>query len=170
MALTKTQKQRILEGLREKFEKQKSTIFADFTGLKVKDLTALRKKMKEKGCELKVAKKTLISLALKEKEIKIDPKTLEGEIALGFSYKDEISPFKILYDFSKEHENLKILGGLVDKEFYEKERAIALAQLPTYQELLARFIGSIRAPILGMVNVLKGNLRSLVLVLSAIKK
>lgn len=158
MALTKTQKQKILEDLTEKVKKQKAIVFADFTGLKVKDLSALRKKVKGLGCELKIAKKTLISLALKKEGIEIDLKKMEGEIALCFGYKDEILPFKVLYDFSKEKESLRILGGLIGKEIIEKEKAIELAQLPAREELLAQLFFAIKFPLLALHNILQRNL------------
>jgi len=170
MALTKAQKQKIVEELKEKIEKTRAICFVDFSGLKVKELSNLRKKMKAADCELKVAKKTLIELAFKQKKIEIKKEKLQGEIALGFGFKDEILPFKILYDFSKENENLKILGGLIDKEFLEKERAIFLAKLPTKEELLLKLAASIKSPLFGLINVLEGNLKGLIYILSAIKK
>ncbi|PIS17220.1 MAG: 50S ribosomal protein L10 [Candidatus Nealsonbacteria bacterium CG09_land_8_20_14_0_10_42_14] len=170
MALTKTQKQKIVDDLKEKVDKQKSIVLASIVGVKVKGLTRLRKEMKKQDCELKVAKKTLISLAFKGKKIDIDTKKLEGEVALSFGYRDEILPFKILYDFSKEDENLKILGGLIGQELLTREKAIELAQLSTREELLARLVGSIFSPISGLVNVLQGNIKGLMYALSAIKK
>ncbi|MFH1780735.1 MAG: 50S ribosomal protein L10 [Candidatus Nealsonbacteria bacterium] len=159
MALTKPQKQKILSDLKEKVEKQKAIVFTAITGLKVKDLSSLRKLMRAQDCELKVAKKTLISKAFQGTKIDFNVKNLDGEIALGFGYKDEILPFKTLYDFAKNHENLKILGGLLGTEILEKNKAIELGQLPTRDELLVRL----------MVNVLRGNLRNLAYALSQIK-
>ena len=159
MALTKAQKTKILNDLKDKVEKQKAIVFAAITGLKVKDLSHLRKLMRSKDCELKVAKKTLVSKVFQGKKINFDAKKLEGEVALGFGYKDEVSPFKTLYDFAKDHENLKILGGLIGMEILEKGKAIELGQMPTRDELLVRL----------MVNVLRGNLRNLVYALSQIK-
>ena len=164
MALTKTEKQKILEELKEKFERQKSIVFADFTGLKVKDLVALRKKMKKSQGELKVAKKTMISLILKEKKINFDAKKLKGEIVLGFGYQDEVSPFKILYNFSKEskeRENLKILGGFIGENFYEKEKAIELGQLPSKEELVAKLFFNTKYPLFGLFNILQRSLNIL---------
>ena len=63
MALTKAQKKKILEELKEKIARQKIMVFVDFTGLKVKDLSNLRKKMKAADGEIKVVKKTLLGLA-----------------------------------------------------------------------------------------------------------
>ena len=169
MAVSKTQKQKILNDLKDKVAKQKAIVLASITGVKVKDLTRLRKEIKTQGGELKVAKKTLISLAFKDKKITLDAKKLEGEIALGFAYGDELSPFKILFNFTKGNENLKILGGLIGQELLTKEKAIELAQLPTRTELLARLVGSIQAPISNFVYALQYNLKGLIYLLTKIK-
>ena len=169
MALTKIQKQKIINDLKEKVDKQKSIVFADFKGIKVKDLTKLRREMKKNDCELKVAKKTLISLVLKEKKVGVDMKKFEGEIVLGFSYKDEVLPFKLLHEFSKGNENLKILGGLVGQELIDKGKAVVLGQLPSKQELLGKLVGSIKAPISNLVYDLQYNLKGLVYLLTKIK-
>ncbi|KKT16559.1 MAG: 50S ribosomal protein L10 [Candidatus Nealsonbacteria bacterium RIFCSPHIGHO2_01_FULL_43_31] len=160
MALTKTQKGKILNDLKEKVEKQKAIVFAAITGLKVKDLSSLRKLMRSKDCELKVAKKTLISKAFQGKKIEFDVKKLEGEVALGFGYKDEVLPFKTIYDFAKDHENLKILGGIMGVEVLDKSKALEFGQMPTRDELLTRL----------MANILRGGLRNLVYALSQINK
>jgi len=169
MPSTKEQKKKIIEDLKEKLERQKSIVFVDFSGLKVKGLANLRKEMKEKDCELKVAKKTLIHLVFEEKGIKIPKEKLLGEIALGYGYKDEILPFKILYNFSKENENLKIIGGLISREFFGKEKAIELAQLLSREGILVKLAGIIKAPISGFVNVLQGNIKGLITVLAKAK-
>ncbi|MDP3990721.1 MAG: 50S ribosomal protein L10 [Candidatus Nealsonbacteria bacterium] len=170
MALTKTQKQNIISDLKDKIERQKAMVFAAITGLKVKDLASLRKEMKKNDCELKVAKKTLIAKIFQEKKFGVDVKKLNGEIALGFGYKDEILPFKTLYDFSKEHENLKILGGIIGQNALGEEKALTLGQLPGKDELLGRLVGSIASPLSGLVNVLQGNIKGLIYALSAISK
>ena len=170
MALTREQKQKIIEDLKEKIAKQKAMILVDFTGLKVKDLSNLRKKLKAADNELKIAKKTLLLLALKEKKLEMAAEELKGEIAIVFGYKDELSPAKIVYQFSQENPNLKILGGFLENKFREAEEIIALAQLPSREELLAKLVGSISAPISNFVNVLQGNIKGLIYALTAIKK
>lgn len=168
MALTKQQKQNIIDDLKEKIDRQKSIVFVDFKGLKVKDLSVLRKKIKEVEGQLKVAKKTLIKLVLEKAGLKLE-KNLEGEIALICAFKDSLSPLQKTYQFSQTNENLKILSGFFDGKFIEQEEIMTLARLPSREELLARLVGSISNPISGLVNVLQGNLRGLVYVLSQIK-
>ena len=170
MALTKIQKQKILESLKEKIAKQKAMLFVDFTGLKVKDISNLRKRLKAANNDLKVAKKTLTQIAFKESRLEMEVKKLKGEIALVFGFEDEISPAKIVWQFSQENPNLKILGGILENKFVEAEKIIELAKLPTREESLARLVGTISAPISNFVNVLEANIKGLLFALSAIKK
>jgi large subunit ribosomal protein L10 len=170
MPLTKDQKKKIVEALEERISRQKAIVFVDFSGLKIKDLFNLRKKLKESSNEIKIAKKTLMKIAFKKAGLELDLKKMKGQIALVFGFKDEISPAKIVQQFSQENPKLKILGGLFENRFQEMERVAELAKLPTEEELLARLVESIRAPISNFVYVLKANIKGLVYVLSAIKK
>jgi large subunit ribosomal protein L10 len=117
-------------------------------------------------------KKTLLKLAFKEKEITaIDPKELKGELGVIFGFKDEITPAKIIYKFSQQHESLpKILGGILENNFKEEQDIVALAKLPSKEELLRKLLGSISNPISALVNILQGNIRGLVYVLGQISK
>ncbi len=169
MALTREQKQKIIADLKEKIEKQKIIVFADFTGLKVKDLSELRKRIKAADSEIKVIKKTLLNIAFEKGGLKIDVKKLKGEIAVTFGYKDEISTAKTVYQFSLENQNLKILGGYFQGEFREADEIVTLAQLSSKKELLSNLVRSISGPISNFVNVLQGNIKGLIYVLTKIK-
>lgn len=170
MALTKQQKQKSLEALTDRIARQKALVFFDFTGLKVKDFSDFRKKMKREGNEIKVAKKTLLALVLKKAGLEFDVKKLKGEIALAFGFKDEISPAKLCYQFSLTNLNLKILGGFFEGKARAADEIIALAQIPSRDELLVKLLGSISSPISNFVYSLRYNLKGLVCALSAIKK
>lgn len=169
MALTKAQKQKILEDLKEKASRQKIILFVDFSGLKAKELFNLRKKLGALGAKLKVAKKTLISLVFKKEELGIDPRKLPGEVALVFGFEDEILPAKTVYQFSQEFPNLKILGGIFEKEARGAGDIIELAQLPPKEELLARLVGNVKSPISNFVRVLEANIKGLIIVLARAK-
>jgi len=168
---TKKQKEEVVKELSEKLIKTKAAVFADYTGLSVAKLTELRRKLLAQSAELKVAKKTLIDISFKQSGIAdVDTKNMSGQVAVVFGYQDEVSPAKILNDFAKKNEQLKILGGILENKFIDTLSVVSLAKLPTRQELLGKLVGTIAAPMSGMLNVLQGNMRGLVQVLSQIKK
>jgi len=169
MAVTKAQKDEILKKLEENFAKAKAVYFAQNKGLAVKKVTDLRKKLHKEGVELVVAKKTLMKLAAKKNNLPdLSDEMMEGPIAAAFSFQDVIIPAKVLYDFSKENENLQLLGGVVEGKLLSKAEAKQLATLPSRQELLAKLVGSMKSPISGFHGVLAGVLRKLVYSLKAI--
>ena len=144
-------------------------VFVAIDGLKTTELFDLRKELKQDNCLLTVAKKTLLSIAFKQSKMEFDAKELKGELALVFGFGDEIMPAKIAYQFSKKNKNLKILGGFFENKIKTAEEMITLARIPSREELLAKIVGSIKAPISGFVNVLQGNIKGLIYVLTQIK-
>lgn len=169
MALSKEQKKNIVKQLKENIAEHQVMVFVSVKGLKASELFELRKQLRESDCLLSVVKKTLLAIAFKETKIEIDEKELDGQVALIFGFKDQVMPAKTAYQFSLKNNNLKILGGFLEDKFKNAEDIIALAKIPSKQELLARIIGSIRAPISGLANVLQGNIKGLVYVLTQIK-
>jgi len=167
--LTKTQKKKIIDELADKIKRQKILIFTNVAAVKVGEIQKLRRELKKEEVEYKVVKKTLINLALKQAKQEVDTSSFIGSSALAFGYQEPVLPAKIIYNFSKEHLNLKILGGLMENRFLTPEEVIELAKIPSKQELIAKLIGSIQAPIRGLVNVLEGNLRNLLLIFKQIK-
>lgn len=170
MAQTKEQKKVIIDALADKLKDAKSVVFSDYKGLKVKDMMSLRKDLKKEGADLKVAKKTLINLAFKKAGVDFDVKEMEGQLAVATSEKDEVAAAKIIAAVAKDNENIKIIGGLLGNKEMSAEEVKALAKLPSKQELLAKLVGTINAPVSGFVNVLAGNVRGFVQVLKAISE
>ena len=165
--ITKEKKKEIVEGLAARLSRQKTVVFFDYTGLKVNQVQELREKLRGEEIDCQASKKTLIDLALSKAGLDgVKVKDLPGQIAMVFGYKDEVMPAKILYDFSKENEDVKILSGFIQGEYLENEVILNLAKLPSKQELLGKLVGSIASPLSGMVNVLQGNLRGLICVLN----
>jgi len=167
---TKQQKEEVVKDLAKKIKDSKAVVFSDYKGLEVKDMTALRRELKASGVELKVLKKTLIKLALKDAGIEVDVKKLEGQIAVAVSAGDEVAAAKIIAKTAKANENLKIVGGILGVKEMSAEEVNALAKLPSKEELLAKLVGTLNAPVSGFVNVLAGNLRGLVQVLKAVSE
>lgn len=166
--LTRKQKEQLVEELADRIKRRQALVFTDVTGVNVAEMQDLRRKLKEFEIEYKVAKKSLIKLALEKQKQDADLSQITGSIALAFGYNDLIMPAKILDKFSKEHKNLKILGGMIEGRFLGMNEVKELAKIPSKKELLAMFIGSLKAPIKGFVNILGGSIRNLVGILNAI--
>jgi large subunit ribosomal protein L10 len=157
MALNKAQKTKQIDSIKEKVAKQKSVIFVDFAKVPSKDMFSLRKLLKEAGCNLKVAKKTLVRIAFGQSGISFWNKmkaSIPGQLALVFGIEDEIAPARISNKFAKDHDNFKILGGIFEKRFIDRERVLILANIPTRNELLSRLVGSLSSSMASLVRVL----------------
>lgn len=167
--LTKTQKKKVIEDLADKIKRQQCLIFTDAKGIKVNEIQKLRRELKKADAEYRIAKKTLIDLAFKQEKTEINMSQFVGSLALAFGYKDPLSVVKILVNFAKAHENLKILGGLMEGRFLTIEEIGELAKIPSREELLAKLVWSMKFPVAGLVNIFRGNLRNLIGVLNALK-
>ena len=165
MTLTKEQKKNLIDELSEKISSSKAVVFTNYQGLKVQDINELRKKLKQKGIYYKVVKNTLLKKVMRDKGIKFEESLLDNPAALAFGLSDEIEANKVVYEYAKSNEKLGILGALVGREFVDKDTVKSLALLPSREELYAKVVGSISAPISGFVKVMAGNLRGLVSVL-----
>lgn len=166
MPKSKLQKQKTVEELKENLKKAKSVVFTDIQGLKAKDLVALRRQAKEAQGNLKVAKKTLIDLAFKGMEKSPRVKEMNGEVAVLFALGDPILALKSLYEFSQTHESLKFISGIFDGLSVGKDELLALAQLPSKEELLAKLVGSLASPMSGLINAFQGNIKGLIYILA----
>ena len=170
MPKTRLQKEKALTDFSAKLKEAKSTVFVNFENLKVKEIEELRKKCRQENVDYLVTKKTLMKVGLKEAGIAdIDYKVFDKSVASVFGINDEVAPARIIQSFAKTHEALNAFGGILEGKFVGREKVLELAKLPSREELLAKVLGSIKAPVSGFVNVLAGNLRNFVYVLNAIK-
>lgn len=165
MVLTKEKKQALLESLKTLFADSSASIASDYSGLSNPEITELRKSMTEKGIKLMVTKNTLVKKALAENNLKIDEKILDKPVIFAFG-EDEVETAKSLTEFAKSHEALEVLGGIIQGESADSAQVKVLALLPGRDELQAKLVGILAAPTSGLVNVLHGNIRGLVSVLS----
>ncbi|PIZ98930.1 MAG: 50S ribosomal protein L10 [Candidatus Komeilibacteria bacterium CG_4_10_14_0_2_um_filter_37_10] len=175
MAKTKVQKQKELQLLKDKVGQAKSLIFTSYAGLSVAAVEELRKKFRQAGVEYQAAKKRLFDLALADQQLATTKiHDLTGSIAAAFSMDDEVSAAKIAQEFSKKNERLEIKSGLLKVDgtwkLLSAEEVKALANLPSKEQLLAKLVGTINAPVSGFVNVLAGNIRGLLYALKAIQE
>jgi large subunit ribosomal protein L10 len=171
MPKTRAQKATIVDELADKMRRMKSAVFVSVHGYTMTDADGMRKKGREVGVDVVIAKKTLLKRAAEQAEVTaVDPQAFEGSVLSAFAYQDDISAAKLMAGLVKEKDQMKILGGLLEGVMVDAAKVKQLATLPSKQELLSKLVGSLHAPISGFVNVLAGNLRSFVHVLNAIKE
>ena len=169
MAISRQKKETSLKNLEESLAKMKSLVLIDYYGLKVKEINELRKNLKAAGCQYVVTKKTLLRKALEKIGSNvIDLKKIIGGIGLVLGLEDEISPIKTVATFSKNHEKMKIQGGVFNQTFVDLTQLKQLAALPSREQLLTQVVWTIKAPIQNLVSAMHGNLRKLVYAFSAI--
>lgn len=170
MAKTRQQKEHEVQDLSDRFIKAKGVVFASYKGLTVSQTEDMRKSLRQVGAELKMAKKNLLQLVMKKTgldETVVD--NFAGSVTVAFGYDDEIAPARVMAKYSKTNEAMELFGGILEKSFIDSSRVKALATLPGREDLLAKLVGTINAPVSGFVRALAGNMRNLVYVLDAIK-
>ncbi len=159
--------------LSEKVKQAKSIVLADYRGLPVNLQQKLRRQIREAGGELLVAKNTLLNIALKQEKVEL-PKDfatlLQGPTITLLAYEDEVAPIKALAEFAKENKLPQVKCGFLGKESLSADKVEELSKLPTKLDMIAKTVGTIKAPLTGFVNVLSGNLRNLIYALEAIKQ
>lgn len=170
MAKTREQKEKLLSSLEDKVARMKSAVIVDYKGLKVKDTEDLRNKLREKGVLFNISKNSLTKIVLTKHGIEFDENVFKKPVAVAFAMEDEIAPAREIALFAKTNEALEILGGILEKKYIDDKMVKRLAALPTREELRGRLVGTIAAPLSGMVTVLSGNIRGLVNVLNAHKE
>lgn len=171
MAKSKQQKKEIIAELTEKLDRAKSVVLTKYHGLSVKDVHELRGQMRPQAVDYQIVKNSLLKVAWDGsalKDVKLDKPA--GPVAVALGYDDEVAPAKLVYEFAKKHKLPEITGGVLENKMLSKEEVESLAKLPSKIELIAKTVGTIKAPLTGFVNVLAGNLRGLVYVLNAIGK
>ena len=151
--MNKEKKQSYIKEMTAQFEKSEAVLVTHYQGLSVKQLDNLRKQMREHGIQFKITKNRITKIALEKSRCKDLSNLFTGPTAVALS-DDAISSAKILTKFSKENENLKILGGIMGKEILDVAAVANVATLPTLDEARAKIIGILRSPAQKIVSIL----------------
>ena len=167
MPFTREQKVKLVEELKQALENTEVVILTDFRGLSVSEQQELRRKLREASAEYRVAKNTLLRLALENLQRPVPEELLTGPTALTLIRDDIAGPTKTLLDFAKEHETLAVKGGLLGDRAIGKEEVEDLAELPPKEVLLAQFIGALQGPAASLVQTLEAPASELVRTLQA---
>ena len=169
MAITRKKKEEIIEQLVNNFKKAKSVVFSQYKGTNVKDMHELRKNLRLKKVLFKIAKKTLVNIAAKKAGLAEIPGSLiPGPIGLAFGMEEEIAPAKILHEFGRTHETIKVVGAIFEGKLREAAEAQAIAALPGKEILLGQLVGLLKSPIVEFHAILHALLRNFVYVLKSI--
>lgn len=166
----KEQKGQVVQELKDRFSNSSSAILVDYKGLTVQEVTELRSNFREAGVDYKVYKNTLTEIAVKDVGLEELVPFLEGPTAIAFSADDPVAPAKILTDAIKKYKKIEFKAGVVDGKVIDVDGVKALAELPSREELIAKMLGSMNAPITNLVGVLSGPTRALAYALNAIKE
>lgn len=169
---TRAQKTEDISKISEKLTRAKAIVLTDYKGMNMKQLSELRSKLLDQNAEFNVTKNTLLNIALKNSTAyHLSPvASFKGPIATLFAYDDEISPIKTLVKALKDNSIGQIKFGFLGSELLDAAKVAQLSTLPSKDELRAKTVGILVAPLQGIVGVLQANLRNLVYALSEIQK
>lgn len=151
MAITKAKKEDIVSKIEASLKDAVSVVFVRFNKLTVADTSAMRKTLKGEGVGYYVAKKTLIKRMLAKMGYKGELPPLDGEVAISWSNDDATAPARTIYEHSKKHEGLSLLGGVFEGMFQDAEKMKAIATIPALPVLRGMFVNVINSPIQGLV-------------------
>ena len=148
-------KSEVVSEIVEKLQKSSAAVVVDYKGLTVEEVTELRKQMREAGVDYKVYKNTLVRRAAKEVGIEqFNDELLVGTNAIAFGYDDPVAPARILKGFMDSHPKMKLKMGVVEGEFYNEAQIVEFANIPPREVLLAKLLGSLKAPMSNFVYLL----------------
>ncbi|MGN0373938.1 MAG: 50S ribosomal protein L10 [Butyrivibrio sp.] len=148
-------KKPIVDEIIENLNGAKAAVLADYRGLTVEQDTALRKKMRDAGVVYKVYKNTMIKRAVEGTEFEALTADLEGPTAIAISKEDATAPAKILYDFAKTADALQLKSGIIEGTYYDSKTINVIATIPSRDELISKFLGSIQSPVTNFARVIK---------------
>lgn len=152
--MLKSEKVELIKDLNDRFTRAKGVVLAEFNKLNVDTVNRLRKKLREGNVEWKVLKNTLARRAAKGTSVEKISDDFVGPVAAAITYDDVIAPAKILSEFVKDLEAIKIRSGVIQGQKVDKAGVLALAKLPGLQELRGQILGMINQPATKLVRTI----------------
>ena len=158
----------MLAKVSESLEASKGLFVIDYRGLTVKEAQELRHSLRENGAVMKVYKNNIVKIALEKAGLPAIDDVLVGTTACVFYENDPVDAAKVVKEASKKFNKLEFRGGITDGVVVNAGQAIAIADLPSREELIAKFVGCISNPLSGIVRVCNGSAQGLVTALDAL--
>jgi len=170
--LTREEKAKQVEWLRRQFQDVGGLFLADYKGLSVEDLNALRRELRPHGAMLKVLKNTLVRLAYKDTTVAVLEHDVVGTRAAAWTQSEHSVPAlaKVLVGFAKTHPKFEVVRGVLGGQKVEPSEVEALSKLPSREQLLGTLLGTAMAPVSAFVGTLAAVPRSFLTVLKAIEE
>lgn len=166
--MNRTEKEKVVQELAKRLAETQATFLADYRGINVEQATRLRRELTQAGVEYRVVKNNLIKLAAQGTSAEVLQKYCAGPTAIAMSGADPVAPAKILSKFAKDVQAFELKAGVLSGQLLSVADITALADLPSREELLAKALSSMNAPVSNFVGTLAAIPRSLVQVLDAI--
>lgn len=166
--MNRTEKEQIVQELAGRLKETQATFLADYRGINVEQVTNLRRELTQAGVEYRVVKNNLLKLAAQDTPAVDLQNYCAGPTAIAMSGDDPIAPAKILSKYAKEIEAFELKAGVLDGKLLSVADINALAALPSREEMLAKMLSSMNAPVTNFVGTMAAIPRSLVQVLNAI--
>jgi len=169
--MKRSEKEKIVAEVADKVSRAQGMYFTDFTGITVAEATDLRVEFRKAGVEYRVIKNTLIKRAMQKvaEFDKLDEKLI-GPTAIAFGYEDPVSPAKVIKKFREKVSKLEVKACVIGTDVYDSSKFDELASLPSREESIASIMGSLTAPVSGIVGVLNEIMRQIVGLVEAIEK
>ncbi|MGO9380239.1 MAG: 50S ribosomal protein L10 [Dissulfurispiraceae bacterium] len=167
--ITKEKKSQQITELTEKFSRSKAVVFTEYKGLTVAEIANLRKLLKEVNAEYKVAKNTLIAIAVKGTPVEAAKDFLIGPTAVAFGFDDPVAAAKKLLEYSEKNDKLRIKSGIVEGKLFSFDELKALSKLPPKHILLSMMAGTFQAPAAKLACALNATIAQFAYALEAVK-
>ncbi len=170
--MERTQKQVEIEKIKDRFGRMATAVLTDFRGLDVETLNALRRKFDEvENIEYKVVKNTLVKLAVEEEGYAENlAEHLQGPTAIAWSYEDPVAPAKVVVDFAKDNEKLKIKCAVLDGDVLDESGVEQLSKMPGKDQIKSQLLATFMAPAQGLVRLLNAGPQNFAYLIDARKK
>lgn len=141
------QKQQIIDEIRGKFDKAESAVVIDYIGITVAEADSMRKKLREADVDYTVYKNTLVKRAIADTKYEGLGDVLAGPSAFAFSYEDATAPARVINEVIKEFKKMEFKAGVIEGNLFDAEGIKKIADIPSRETLIAKFMGSIQSPV-----------------------
>ena len=148
------EKQIIVDEIKEKLEKAQAAVVIDYMGITVAQADEMRKKLREADVDYTVYKNTLAKRAIEGTPYEALGEVLEGPSAFAISYDDATAPARVINGVIEEYKKMEFKAGVIEGEFFDAEGVKQIAKIPSRENLIAKFMGSIQSPITNFARVL----------------